>query len=64
MSATTTAPATAPLPNIGDVIDGDRLGDDILRSVAGKDANTKKILAGGSTPKFQPRAWSYGGQID
>lgn len=61
---TTTAPQTQPLPSIGDVIDGDKLGDDILRSAAACDTNTKKIIDGGTSAKFQPRAWSYGGSID
>lgn len=58
----TTIPAT--LPNIGDVIDGDKLGDDILASAAAADTNTKKIINGGVSAKFQPRAWSYGGSVD
>jgi hypothetical protein len=65
MSATTaitTIPAT--LPQIGDVIDGNKLGDDILASAAAADKNTKLILDGGVSAKFQPRAWSYGGQVD
>lgn len=62
--ATTTAPQTKPLPTIGDVIDGDRLGDDILRASAAADKNTKKIIDGGASAKYQPRAWSMGGAID
>lgn len=64
MATTITTPQTTPLPNIGDVIDGDQLGDDILASAAQSDSNTKKIINGGVSAKFQPRAWSYGGQID
>ena len=61
-TSTTTIPAT--LPNIGDVIDGNKLGDDILNDAAAKDKNTKKIIDGGVSAKYQPRAWSYGGSID
>jgi hypothetical protein len=66
MAATTSKSLTTvpALPNIGDVIDGDKLGDDILASAAARDTNTKKIINGGVSAKFQPRAWSYGGQID
>lgn len=61
---TTTKTQTKTLPHIGDVVDADKLGDDILRSAAAADKNTKKIVQGGVSAKFQPRAWSYGGQID
>lgn len=64
MTQTITTPQTSPLPSIGDVIDGNKLGDDILASAAQADKNTKKILDGGVSAKFQPRAWSYGGQVD
>lgn len=57
----TTVPA---LPNIGDVIDGNKLGDDILNDAAANDKNTKKIIQGGVSAKFQPRAWSFGGSVD
>ena len=62
--ATTTQNTTTTLPKIGDVIDGDKLADDILRASAANDANTKKIIQGGASAKYQPRAWSYGGSID
>lgn len=66
MAATTSKNLTTvpSLPNIGDVIDADKLGDDILASAAARDTNTKKILDGGVSAKFQPRAWSMGGNID
>ena len=64
MTQTISTPQTSPLPSIGDVIDGDKLGDDILASAAAADKNTKKILDGGVSAKFQPRAWSYGGSVD
>ena len=66
MAATTSKSlATVPtLPQIGDVIDADKLGDDILASAAAADTNTKKIINGGTSAKFAPRAWSYGGNVD
>lgn len=64
MTQTITTPQTSPLPAIGDVIDGNKLGDDILASAAAADKNTKLILDGGVSAKFQPRAWSYGGSVD
>lgn len=60
----TTKTETKTLPHIGDVVDADKLGDDILHSTAAADKNTKKIIQGGASAKYQPRAWSYGGQID
>jgi hypothetical protein len=62
--ATTTRNTTTTLPKIGDVVDGDKLADDILRASAASDVNTQKIVRGGASAKYQPRAWSYGGSID
>lgn len=64
MTALSTATKTTTLPAIGDVIDGDALANDILANAAKDDVNTKKIMKGGTTAKYAPRAWSYGGQVD
>ena len=65
MATTLSIPTVSPaLPEIGDVVDADALGDDILASAAASDPNTAKILRGGTVAKYAPRAWSYGGSVD
>ncbi len=38
--------------------------DEMVASSAGADKNMQKIAKGGASAKFEPRAWSYGGQVD
>lgn len=66
MTSTLTKNDTTTLPQIGDVVDADKLADDIISSSASKDKNTLLAAKGGASSKFntQPRAWSYGGRVD
>jgi hypothetical protein len=64
MTQTISKPVTTPLPT--DDLDalGDKITDDILIGSVASDPTTRKIKAGGSSAKYQPAAWSRGGNVD
>lgn len=43
---------------------GEAVADDILAASVRGDRNTMRAAKGGTHAKFEPRAWSYGGQVD
>lgn len=60
---TETKPAIEPATVDFDTV-GAPMADDILTAAVRGDRNTMRAAKGGAHAKFEPRAWSYGGQVD
>ena len=62
-TATKTMPCELPMTDDLER-QGEIMADDILTSAVREDRNTMRAAKGGAHAKYEPRAWSYGGQVD